>query len=315
MNRRPIPWAIALIGALYFGTLIYWQQDALFGTGVEQIARDRATFGLAFSLVYVIFLLWCFMRDLPDGIKEIPFIGKGLKFFIWLAMVAICTWYARPSGDAEAVGLLFVGVLLMGIIAAMSLTCVMYSGEESSRLYALRRFVDVYPAIAKPDGHVRFNSKLWTTTFVLILYFAMTNVMLWGLSGTALDLFSGFRSIMAGASGTISGEPVTSSATFPSTYTKSTTSTGLESQTRSTLGQSTSSQSPLTTIVCTSSTSSNFMLSFTDTICRFPVTQMPVLSVPTAGSLNQASDSAKTKAVAPTHTSSSVLQSTESTAT
>jgi preprotein translocase subunit SecY len=31
----------------------------------------------------------------------------------------------------------------------------------------------------------------------------MTNVMLYGLSGQALDLFSGFRSIMAGASGTI----------------------------------------------------------------------------------------------------------------
>ena len=54
----------------------------------------------------------------------------------------------------------------------------------------------------KPEGHVRFNSKLWTTTLVLIIYFAMTNVMLYGLSGTALDLFAGFRAIMAGASGT-----------------------------------------------------------------------------------------------------------------
>ena len=79
----------------------------------------------------------------------------------------------------------------------------MYSGEKSSRLYALRRFVDTYPTITKPDRHVRFNEKLWTTTLVLIIYFAMTNVMLWGLSGQALDLFSGFRSIMAGASGTI----------------------------------------------------------------------------------------------------------------
>ncbi|GIR77267.1 MAG: hypothetical protein CM15mP79_2040 [Methanobacteriota archaeon] len=31
----------------------------------------------------------------------------------------------------------------------------------------------------------------------------MTNVLLFGLSGQALDLFSGFRSIMAGASGSI----------------------------------------------------------------------------------------------------------------
>ncbi|RPG68408.1 MAG: preprotein translocase subunit SecY [Euryarchaeota archaeon TMED99] len=79
----------------------------------------------------------------------------------------------------------------------------MWSGDDSSRLYALRRFVDVYPTITKPERHVRFNEKMWTTTFVLIIYFAMTNVMLYGLSGQALDLFSGFRSIMAGASGTI----------------------------------------------------------------------------------------------------------------
>ncbi|MAK78521.1 MAG: preprotein translocase subunit SecY, partial [Euryarchaeota archaeon] len=79
----------------------------------------------------------------------------------------------------------------------------MYSGDKSSRLYALYRFVDTYPAITKPERHVRFNEKLWTTTLVLIIYFAMTNVMLWGLSGQALDLFAGFRSIMAGASGTL----------------------------------------------------------------------------------------------------------------
>tara|TARA_B100000683_G_scaffold266083_1_gene297876 strand:- start:487 stop:2115 length:1629 start_codon:yes stop_codon:yes gene_type:complete len=101
------------------------------------------------------------------------------------------------------VGYLLVGVILLGFGAAAALTCFMYSGEKSSRLYALHRFVDTYPTITKPERHVRFNEKLWTTTLVLIIYFAMTNVMLWGLSGQALDLFSGFRSIMAGASGTI----------------------------------------------------------------------------------------------------------------
>ena len=28
----------------------------------------------------------------------------------------------------------------------------MFRGEESSRLYALKRFVDVYPSISKPEG-------------------------------------------------------------------------------------------------------------------------------------------------------------------
>ena len=63
--------------------------------------------------------------------------------------------------------------------------------------------VDVYPSIQKPDGHVRFMSKLWTTTLVLIVYFMMTNVMVYGLAESTLDIFSSFRAIMAGASGSI----------------------------------------------------------------------------------------------------------------
>ena len=42
---------------------------------------------------------------------------------------------------------------------------------------------------------------MWTTTFVLIIYYDDQRHV--GLSGQAMDLFSGFRSIMAGASGTI----------------------------------------------------------------------------------------------------------------
>ena len=29
MRHKPIPWAIALTGVLYFGLLIYWQSDEL----------------------------------------------------------------------------------------------------------------------------------------------------------------------------------------------------------------------------------------------------------------------------------------------
>ena len=67
----------------------------------------------------------------------------------------------------------------------------------------MKRLVDVYPSITKPDGHVRFNQKLMTTTIVLIIYFMMTNVMIWGLADSTMDIFSSFRSIMAGASGSI----------------------------------------------------------------------------------------------------------------
>ena len=204
MRHKPIPWAIALTGVLYFGLLIYWQSDELSSEIAAQ--RSAAQFGLVLSVIYVAYLLWCFQRDLPDGLKDAPVIGRYGKLLGWLAICGTAVWYVRPAkwgGYEEGVGFFLVGILLLGFGAAAALTCFMWSGDKSSRLYALHRFVDVYPTITKPERHVRFNEKMWTTTFVLIIYFAMTNVMLYGLSGQALDLFSGFRSIMAGASGTI----------------------------------------------------------------------------------------------------------------
>tara|TARA_B100000700_G_scaffold30661_1_gene29504 strand:- start:4323 stop:6284 length:1962 start_codon:yes stop_codon:yes gene_type:complete len=213
MGKQSIPWAVGLTGILYFGMLGYWQSEAfetaLFGVGnASQNAIDGAIFGFAFGVVYVAFMIWCFTRDLPEGLKEVPVIGRYGKMLTWLAFLGVAVWYCRPNAwydgtHQDMVGYLLVGVILLGFGAAAALTCFMYSGEKSSRLYALRRFVDTYPTITKPERHVRFNEKLWTTTLVLIIYFAMTNVMIWGLSGQALDLFSGFRSIMAGASGTI----------------------------------------------------------------------------------------------------------------
>ena len=204
MRHKPIPWAIALTGVLYFGLLIYWQSDELSSEISAQ--RNAAQFGLVLSVIYVAYLLWCFNRDLPEGLKDAPVIGRYGKLLGWLAISGVAVWYVRPDrwgGYDDGVGFFLVGILLLGFGAAAALTCFMWSGDKSSRLYALHRFVDVYPTITKPERHVRFNEKMWTTTFVLIIYFAMTNVMLYGLSGQALDLFSGFRSIMAGASGTI----------------------------------------------------------------------------------------------------------------
>ena len=213
MGKQSIPWAVGLTGILYFGMLGYWQYEAFetalnFGGNATQNAQDGAIFGFGMGVAYVAYIILCFTKDLPEGLKEVPIIGRYGKMLGWLAFVGVAVWYCRPNAwydgtHQDLVGYLLVGVILLGFGAAAALTSFMYSGEKSSRLYALRRFVDTYPTIIKPERHVRFNEKLWTTTLVLIIYFAMTNVMLWGLSGQALDLFSGFRSIMAGASGTI----------------------------------------------------------------------------------------------------------------
>tara|TARA_B110000444_G_scaffold252849_1_gene282743 strand:+ start:3817 stop:5754 length:1938 start_codon:yes stop_codon:yes gene_type:complete len=205
MKHKPMPLAVALSGLLYWGLLVYWVSDDL-QAGFDTVGGEAAMFGLVFSLVYVGYLIACLKIDMPEGLKSMPVVGRYGKLLGWLAMLGLAAWYVRPSawgGYDEGVGFFLVGICLLGFGAAAILTCFMWSGDDSSRLYALRRFVDVYPTITKPERHVRFNEKMWTTTFVLIIYFAMTNVMLYGLSGQALDLFSGFRSIMAGASGTI----------------------------------------------------------------------------------------------------------------
>ena len=205
MKHKSMPLAVALSGLLYWGLLVYWVSDDL-QAGFESPAGEAAIFGIIFSIVYVAYLMACLMMDMPEGLKSMPVVGRYGKLLGWLAMIGLAAWYVRPSawgGYDEGVGFFLVGICLLGFGAAAILVCFMWSGDDSSRLYALRRFVDVYPTITKPERHVRFNEKMWTTTFVLIIYFAMTNVMLYGLSGQALDLFSGFRSIMAGASGTI----------------------------------------------------------------------------------------------------------------
>jgi preprotein translocase subunit SecY len=60
------------------------------------------------------------------------------------------------------------------------------------------------PSVARPEGHVPFRRKLGWTAGILVLYFFLTNVTLFGLDvGQQQDLFGQFRSILAGQSGSI----------------------------------------------------------------------------------------------------------------
>ncbi len=198
VDRKPNVIATLIVAGLYWGMLYYWLRDEFSGTGEEQMHALRM---FLVSLPYVAYVMWSAMSDLPENIKSIPYVGRSLKPGIWLLSVIGLAYWGWV--DTSAVGFLLVGVALLGVAVSMALVCLLYSGSESSRLYGLSRFVDVYPSITKPEGHVRFNQKLWTTTLVLIIYFMMTNVMIYGLSDSTLDIFSSFRAIMAGASGSI----------------------------------------------------------------------------------------------------------------
>lgn len=75
--------------------------------------------------------------------------------------------------------------------------------EKKSRLYSLKPIIERWPAVTKPEGHVNFRTKIMWTLLCLLLYFILTNVMIFGLSAGAIDLFEQYRFIMAGASGSI----------------------------------------------------------------------------------------------------------------
>ena len=72
--------------------------------------------------------------------------------------------------------------------------------EEKSMLYKLKPLTDRLPAVTRPEGHVHFRTKMMWIILILVLYFAMTNIMIYGLSTTtAVDLFAQYRAILAGA--------------------------------------------------------------------------------------------------------------------
>jgi len=54
------------------------------------------------------------------------------------------------------------------------------------------------PAVRRPEGHIPFKRKLTWTAGVLVLYFFLTNVSLYGLAPGATDPFGQFRALLAG---------------------------------------------------------------------------------------------------------------------
>jgi len=74
---------------------------------------------------------------------------------------------------------------------------------SESKLYALKPIVERWPAIKKPRGHVPFRTKLLWTATCLVLYYILTQVMIYGLAPESIDIFSVYRAVIAGASGSI----------------------------------------------------------------------------------------------------------------
>ncbi|MHC1626298.1 MAG: preprotein translocase subunit SecY [Methanoculleaceae archaeon] len=59
------------------------------------------------------------------------------------------------------------------------------------------------PCVKGPEGHVHFKSKILWTLSVLILYFLLTNIPVFGLNQNAQDIFMYYRALVAGANGSL----------------------------------------------------------------------------------------------------------------
>ena len=141
-NRGPNWFGVIAMCAMYWGALYYWVKDELSAGGDEQ---GWALILLATSIPYIAFVMWGTMTDLPESVSQIPVVGKYAKAYSWLAIVLAFSYWGWV--DKAAMGFLLVGVALFGLAVGLALSCLLYSGDGGSRLYGLKRLVDVYPCL------------------------------------------------------------------------------------------------------------------------------------------------------------------------
>jgi preprotein translocase subunit SecY len=117
-------------------------------------------------------------------------LGAGILALFW--------FWGQPT-------LLSFGLIAVALVALLTLFYLglSYSGSRS-KLYGLKPVTTRMPAVSQPKGHVHFRTKLFWTLGILLLYFLLTNIYLFGVDQTTvIDLFHSYRAILAGAQGTL----------------------------------------------------------------------------------------------------------------
>lgn len=66
-----------------------------------------------------------------------------------------------------------------------------------------QKIASVIPTVSRPRSHVSFKKKALWTIGILVMYFVLTNVPLFGVSEGGSDAFGQFRGILAGSQGSI----------------------------------------------------------------------------------------------------------------
>ncbi len=126
--------------------------------------------------------------------------GVVLPILVVYALLLTGFWYFGHFGAGH---LAVAGAILLPIFYILYLVA-SYVGPEKSKLYGLEGLTSKLPAIKKASGHVQFKWKLAWTASVVVLYFVLTNVYIYGLNASqSIDVFASFRAIFAGAQGSL----------------------------------------------------------------------------------------------------------------
>ena len=140
---------------------------------------------------------------MPVDLKSEEAMPRNHKIAIWEAVAFIfLMWlyysFLKPSTTTFVVIGILVFILFIFIHMGLS-----YTGEKS-KLYGLKPIVDRLPVIKKPEAHIPFNRKMLWLIVILLFYFVLTNVMIYGLDPVeSIDLFASWRAILAGAQGSV----------------------------------------------------------------------------------------------------------------
>jgi preprotein translocase subunit SecY len=106
-------------------------------------------------------------------------------------------------GKYDYISLIIAAVLTFPIFG-LSYLVFSYVGPKKSKLYGLEYLTSKLPAVKKAKGHVQFKWKIFWTALVVVLYFVLTNIYIYGLNTSqTVDVFASFRAIFAGASGSL----------------------------------------------------------------------------------------------------------------
>ena len=101
----------------------------------------------------------------------------GPVIVVWALLVA-AFWYLDHYGPIK---LAVIAVMLAPVFFIIYLM-LSYKGPKQSKLYGLEYLTAKLPAVKKAKGHVQFKYKLLWTALVVVLYFALTNIYVYGLN-------------------------------------------------------------------------------------------------------------------------------------